>query len=118
MYVAACAHFSAYRAHAVLKGMEAAYLPYVHYLGQDDHGPGAVSPQWGNGDGVQFEMILSYDLTDRFNVGVGSRYWAFWIPNGKTANFANGGTGNIDAQTFSAEQAAVFVQVSYKFGLP
>jgi hypothetical protein len=116
MYVAACAHFSAYRAHAVLKGMEAAYLPYVHYLGQDDHGPGAVSPQWG--DGVQFEMILSYDLTDRFNVGVGSRYWAFWIPNGKTANFANGGTGNIDAQTFSAEQAAVFVQVSYKFGLP
>ena len=97
---------------------EAAYLPYVHYRGQDDHGPGAVSPQWGNGDGVRLEAILSYDLTDRFNVGLGGRYWAFWIPNGQTSNFATGGTGEINAQSFSAEQAALFVQASYKFGLP
>ena len=73
---------------------EAAYLPYVHYRGQDDHGPGALSPQWGNGNGVQLEAILSYDITDRFNVGAGGRYWAFWIPQGKTANFSNGGTGD------------------------
>jgi len=97
---------------------EAAYLPYVHYRGQDDHGPGAVSPQWGNGNGVQLEAILSYDLSDRFNVGVGGRYWAFWIPKGETANYSTEGTGAVDAQTFSAEQAAVFVQASYKFGLP
>jgi opacity protein-like surface antigen len=97
---------------------EAAYLPFVGYRGQDDHGPGALSPQWGNGDGAQLEAILSYDLTDSFNVGVGGRYWAFWIPKGETANFSNGGTGGVGAQTFSAEQAAVFVQASYKFALP
>jgi opacity protein-like surface antigen len=97
---------------------EAAYLPFVRYRGEDDHGPGALSPQWGSGNGAQLEAILSYDLTDRFNVGVGGRYWAFWIPKGETANFSNGGTGGIAAQTFSAEQAAVFVQASYKFGLP
>jgi Protochlamydia outer membrane protein len=96
---------------------EAAYLPYVHYRGQDDHGPNAVSPQWGNGDGVELETIVSYDLTDRFSVGLGGRYWAFWIPKGETANFSTGGTGAISAQTFSAEQAALFAQASYKFGL-
>jgi opacity protein-like surface antigen len=97
---------------------EAAYLPYVHYRGHDDHGPGAVSPQWGDGRGVQLEAILSYDVTDRWSVGVGGRYWAFWIPNGETANFANGGTGAVNAQAFAAEQAAAFLQVSYKFGVP
>jgi opacity protein-like surface antigen len=97
---------------------EAAYLPYVHYRGQDDHGPGSVSPQWGNGDGVQLEAILSYNVTDRLSLGVGGRYWAFWIPKGETANFATGGTGEISAQTFSAEQAALFIQAAYRFGLP
>jgi opacity protein-like surface antigen len=97
---------------------EAAYLPFVRYHGHDDHGPGALSPQWGSGDGVQLEAILSYDLTDKLNVGVGGRYWAFWIPDGQNANYATGGTGAVGAQAFSAEQAAVFVQASYKFGLP
>jgi opacity protein-like surface antigen len=97
---------------------EAAYIPYVRYRGHDNHGPGAISPQWGDGNGVQLETVLSYDLTDKLNVGVGGRYWAFWIPNGQTANYATGGTGTIAAQAFSAEQAAVFVQASYKFGLP
>ena len=46
------------------------------------------------------------------------RDFTFWIPKGETANYSNGGTGAVDAQTFSAEQAAVFVQASYKFGLP
>ena len=95
---------------------EAAYLPYVHYRGQDDHGPGAVSPQWGNGDGVQLEAILSYDATDRFSVGLGGRYWAYWIANGATANYATGGAGAVQAQAFSAELACLFVETSYKFG--
>jgi opacity protein-like surface antigen len=98
-------------------GVEAAYLPYVRYRGQDDHGPGAMSPQWGNGDGVQLEAMLSYDLTDRFNVGIGGRYWAYWVPKGLTANYSSGGTGQVGDQTFSAEQAAAFVQASYKFSL-
>jgi opacity protein-like surface antigen len=97
---------------------EAAYLPYVHYRGEDDHGPGAVSPQWGNGDGVQLEAILSYDVTDSWSVGLGGRYWAYWIANGATANYSNGGAGAIAAQAFSAEQASLFVQTSYKFGIP
>jgi opacity protein-like surface antigen len=98
-------------------GVEAAYLPYVRYRGEDDHGPGAVSPMWGDGTGVQLEAIVSYDVTDKLNVGVGGRYWAYWVPEGKTANFSNGGTGGVDEQTFAAEQAAVFLQASYKLGL-
>jgi opacity protein-like surface antigen len=97
--------------------VEAAYLPYVRYRGHDDHGPGSLSPQWGHGDGVQLEAMLSYDLTDRLNVGIGGRYWAYWIPKGLTANYSNGGAGQVSDQTFAAEQAAAFVQASYKFGL-
>lgn len=95
---------------------EAAYLPYVRFHGEDDHGPNAVSPQWGTGNGVQLEAILSYDVTERVSVGVGGRYWAYWVAQGKTANFSNGGKGEIEQQTFSAEQAAMFLQASYKFG--
>lgn len=95
---------------------EAAYLPYVRFHGTDDHGPNALSPQWGTGNGVQLEAILSYDVTERVSVGVGGRYWAYWVANGKTANYSNGGTGAIGEQTFSAEQAAMFLQASYKFG--
>jgi len=98
-------------------GVEAAYLPYVRYRGEDDHGPGAVSPMWGDGDGVQLEAVLSYDVTEKFNVGIGGRYWAYWVADGKTANFSNGGSGGVGQQTFAAEQAAAFVQASYKLGL-
>ena len=94
---------------------DAAWLPNVHLEGLDVHTMNANGgPQSGSGKGVQLEVILSYYLTDQFSVGVGGRYWAMWVPDGETTFVG----GNTAAQRFAAEQAAVFVQASYKFGVP
>jgi hypothetical protein len=63
---------------------EAAWLPYVQVSGLDTHWlrlgatlnslSGPIS-QSGSGTGVQLESILSYQVTDCFNLGIGARYW-------------------------------------------
>lgn len=100
---------------------DAAYLPYVRFNGVDNHplrvgdGASTLSPQDGDGRGVQLEATLSYALTDRFDVGIGGRYWAMWIPVGQTNFFSD---GFFVKERYSAEQAALFVQGSYKFDIP
>jgi hypothetical protein len=64
---------------------------------------------------VQLEATLAYQLTDQFSIGVGGRYWAMWVPDGKTDFFS---TGEFAKQRFAAEQSALFVQGSYKLDLP
>jgi hypothetical protein len=90
---------------------DVAYLPYVkvsavnhHYLRDE------VSPEWGNGIGVQLEAMLSYALTDALSVGVGGRYWSL------RADGATEKSGDIIPMRFAAEQAALLVQGSYAFG--
>ena len=95
---------------------DAAYLPYVAFDGTDDHIlRNLVSPEDGEGIGVQLEATLSYALTDAFSIGVGGRYWAMWTTQG-TVNF--GGTGTIIPMRYAAEQALLLVQGSYRFGGP
>jgi opacity protein-like surface antigen len=92
---------------------EAAYLPYVRFTGTDDHVlRELVSPESGNGVGVQLEATLSYALTDAFSLGVGGRYWAMRTTSGNV-NF--GGEGEIVPMRYVAEQAQVLVQGTYKF---
>lgn len=92
---------------------EAAYLPYVRFSGADNHVlRSLVSPESGDGVGVQLEAMLSYALTDAFSVGVGGRYWSMRTTSGDT-NF--GGTGVIVPMRYAAEQAHLLVQGSYKF---
>jgi hypothetical protein len=94
---------------------EAAYLPYVKFTGFDDHVlRKLLSPENGEGIGVQLEATLSYALTDALSLGVGGRYWSMWTTEG-TVNF--GGTGEIVPMRYAAEQAHLLVQGSYKFGL-
>ena len=94
---------------------DAAWLPDVRFEGLDVHvGATNGGPQSGSGRGVQLEAILSYYLTDQFSVGVGGRYWAMLVPDGRI-NLLNGLTSG---QRLAAEQAAVFLQASYKFGVP
>ena len=94
-------------------GGDFAILPYVNYNGLDIHRartPPVYFPVAGTGNGVQVELIASYDVTEAFSVGVGGRYWAMWT--------------NVAAQTdapsnvFSAttDRYGVFLQASYKFG--
>lgn len=94
---------------------DAAYLPSVHLDGVDDHIlRSLVSPEWANGTGTQLELMLKYAVTDRFNVGVGGRYWAMWTPEGNV----NFGGQTLVPMRFSVEQAALLIQGSYTFSDP
>ena len=73
--------------------------------------PSQFSSETGSGSGVQLEGIVSYDVTPAFSVGVGGRYWAMQS-TGKTPLFSRVPEQLLDLQV---EQAAVFVQGSYKF---
>jgi len=93
---------------------DAAYLPYVWFDGTDNHVLRAlVSPEDGHGRGAQLDLTISYAVTDQFSLGVGGRYWTMATTHGDT-DF--GGTGFIIPQKFAAEQAALLLQGSYKFG--
>ena len=100
---------------------DVAYLPYVSYQGIDNHpqredAKGTTrSPQNGVGTGVQVEGVLSYDITEQFSVGAGGRYWSMAVPQGLTNFFSS---NEFTQERFSTEQAAVFVQGSYKFEAP
>jgi hypothetical protein len=72
-----------------------------------------LSPEDGEGIGVQLEAMLSYAVTDAFSLGIGGRYWSMWTTSGDV-NF--GGTGVIVPMRYAAEQAHLLVQGSYKFG--
>ncbi|MBS0252492.1 MAG: porin family protein [Proteobacteria bacterium] len=93
---------------------EAAYLPYVQFSGTDDHVlRSLLSPEDGHGVGMQLEATLSYALTDALSIGVGGRYLSMWTTSGEV-DF--GGTGELVPMRYSAEQAQLLVQGSYKFG--
>ena len=101
-------------AQRVTLAADAAYLPYVKFKGTDDHLlRNLVSPEDGEGMGVQLEAMLSYAVTDALSLGVGGRYWSMWTTHGDV-NF--GGTGEIIPMRYAVEQAHLLVQGSYKFG--
>ena len=91
---------------------DVAYLPYVTVNWLDDHLERNLQVQMlGHGVGVQTQAVLTYDITDRLNVGVGARYWAMWTNVG-TAEFI---PGNIQPNRNAIELAGAFVQLGYKF---
>jgi len=93
---------------------DAAYLPYVTFAGTDNHLlRNLVSPEDGNGLGIQLETTLSYALTDAIDVGIGARYWALWTTSADV-NF--GGSGQLVPMRFATEQAQLLLQGSYRFG--
>jgi len=58
-----------------------------------------LSPEDGEGIGVQLEAMLSYVVTDAFSLGIGGRYWSMWTTSGDV-NF--GGTGVIVPMRYAA----------------
>jgi outer membrane protease len=105
---------------------EAAYLPFVFLNGTDTHwlrigtavgdfaGP---IPENGKGQGYQFEVSLSYQVTEYASVGIGGRYWHMQA-NGNS-NFQ----GNVVGETafpqpvdWKTDILGVFVQAGLKFG--
>ncbi|MBR0932302.1 outer membrane beta-barrel protein [Bradyrhizobium jicamae] len=100
---------------------DAAYLPYVAFRGTDNHllrtdVANTISPESGAGQGVQVEAVLSYAVSDAFNVGAGARYWAMWAPSAYTNGFST--PCPCQGLPVSTERYGGFLQASYKFGGP
>ena len=96
---------------------EVAYLPFVHFEGQDNHfrNPVVQFPASSNGgQGVQAEALLSYYVTDRLSLGIGGRYWGLWTTNGQFSVSTVPGVSRFYRAAF--EQAGAFVQTAYLFG--
>jgi opacity protein-like surface antigen len=96
---------------------DAAYLPFVAFRGTDNHllctdVTNTVSPETGEGQGVQLEALLSYAFANNFNVGAGGRYWAMWAPGAYTNIFGT----PCPCQTLpvKTERYGGFLQASYK----
>jgi hypothetical protein len=71
-----------------------------------------VSPETGEGQGVQLETTLSYAFANNFSVGAGGRYWAMWAPGAYSNTFSLG----CPCQTLpvKTERYGAFLQASYK----
>jgi outer membrane protease len=64
--------------------VDAAYLPYVWFSGNDSHllrigsttgaFTGAI-PEDGHGWGYQIDAVLTYSIDDNISIGIGGRYW-------------------------------------------
>jgi opacity protein-like surface antigen len=95
---------------------DAAYLPYVTFNWLDDHVQRNLQfQQWGQGIGVQAQAVLSYDLTDRLNLGIGARYWAMWADSADVRTISTGSLGSPRPNRNAIEMAGAFVQAGYKF---
>ena len=101
---------------------DAAYLPHVSFDGRDNHllrNPPVFFDQDGDGRGVQLEAILSVDVTPRFSLGVGGRYWSMWTTDAAftcTGCTAPGVTSSPpNPSRNSTERFGLLLQGSYKF---
>jgi hypothetical protein len=106
---------------------EVAWLPFLQLSAHDTHWlrlgqtPLAISgpiPEFGGGTGFQAEALLSYQLDERFNFGLGWRYWL--LETQGTTDFESVIVGVSDpvAQplNFKTTRYGGFAQGSYRFG--
>jgi hypothetical protein len=103
---------------------DAAWLATVNFSGRDNHllrtNTTFTDQNGNNGSGVQFEGILSYDVTDHLSVGVGGRYWAMWAKGSSNlTEYDNAGViipHTPAPEKISMERYGLLLQASYKFG--
>ena len=79
--------------------LEAAGVPYAafddddsHYLRQESLGSVPNFRDSGNGYGMQLEAFVEYQLSKRWGLGVGGRYWRLWADETDT-QVGDGGRG-------------------------
>ncbi len=100
---------------------EAAYVPYTRFIGLDGHMqrtdvPTPWSQQYGYGQGVQLEALLSMEIMPRLSVGIGGRYWALWSTKNAFAEPFGALCPNCSTLPVRTERYGVFLQTSYAFG--
>ncbi|MBO0662738.1 outer membrane beta-barrel protein [Jiella sp. MQZ9-1] len=92
---------------------DAAYLPYVHFKGVDNHWlRNLVIDESGHGRGAQLEAMMSYYVTPNWSIGVGGRYWTMRTTSG--SDKFNGTPTNRD-DTFRYQRYGLLLQTAYKF---
>ncbi len=104
--------------------VDAAWIPYANYSGNDNHWLSAPFNPWiqtGHGWGTQFETALSYDMTERLSLGIGGRYSYFTTTSANSeVPVANPVTGVVEGfaqpQKASLQNYSGFLQASYRFG--
>jgi opacity protein-like surface antigen len=95
---------------------DVAGLTAVNYSWMDDHlAAGIVHNMYGAGAGVQTQAVLSYDVTDRLNVGIGARYWDIWSYRGVFQNITAASTSAPGPNRNAIDLAGVFAQLGYRF---
>jgi hypothetical protein len=98
---------------------DAAYLPYVRFTGLDIHHQRKEaikeSKEYGTGQGVQFEAILSYAVTPALRIGAGGRYWAMWATRSDAYANPFGMPGVNQGLPVRNERFGGFLQASYTF---
>ena len=100
---------------------DAAYLPYASMDGQDIHILRSLTiPESGQGDGVQLQAVLTYNIFDNWDLGVGGRYWYWRIPNADVSFCSGTGATTCGSpehwQPMTVDRYGGFVQLSYWFG--
>jgi hypothetical protein len=108
--------------------LDAAWLPYVWFKGQDTHylriNTGNVGdfsgpiPEDGHGWGYQLEAVLTYKFDNNFELGVGWRYWH--MQSNGYAHFENviiGANGGSQVMDWKTDRYGIFLQGSYKFSM-
>ena len=98
---------------------DAAWLPVTYFTGTDHHWgwtPTKIFPASGNGNGAQFDAILSYAITDRFSLGAGGRYWSFKTTTASYSLLPAPGRDGWGPGPYksNAEEYGLLVQGSYK----
>lgn len=106
---------------------EFAWLPFLQLGAHDTHWlrlgqtPLAISgpiPEFGGGTGFQTELLLSYQLDERFTFGLGWRYW--YLETHGTTDFESVIVGVSDPAAqplnFNTTRYGGFAQVSYRLG--
>jgi outer membrane protease len=106
--------------------LDAAYLPYVWFIGTDTHhlrvgdDPGSFTgavPEDGHGWGYQLDAFVSYRVYEALSVGIGGRYWF-----ARSRGFTHFEGHVVDMIAFpqvvewKTQNFGVFVQASLKLG--
>lgn len=103
---------------------DAAFLPYVEVDAEDRHYFGntpdvaSINPLNGHGVGTQLEAMLTYDVAERWSIGIGARYWSMWTTEAsmiRSFDASGPADGPIQHLKIDTERAGVFGQVSYRF---
>ena len=96
---------------------EAAWVPYTWLDNTDNHHlrPDIDPlPSDGDGDGLQLEAVLNYDVNESVSIGAGARYWRLGRTEGHAHFEETPGGGLAQVAKFQSERYGGFVQASVK----